>query len=67
MKNVGTHLYKYKFNYLVKFFFGYQLLKEMQNSRYIHSIAFQSMDSIVLNSAAVAWNATLCAAVFLYF
>ena len=38
MKNLGRHLNKYKFNYLVKTFFVYNFVREIRNYSYVCSI-----------------------------
>ena len=44
MRNVGGHMWKFKFNYAVKAFFAYQVYREVQNYRYMNSVAFLKTD-----------------------
>lgn len=44
MQRFGTHLNKYKFNYLVKGFFLYIVYKDVQNYRHMQTQAFLTRD-----------------------
>jgi hypothetical protein len=45
MKNVGNHLWKFKFNYGVKAFFIYQVAREVQHYRHLNSVSFMTTDN----------------------
>lgn len=63
MKNVGNHLFKYKFNYAVKAFFAYQVYREIQNYRYINSVTFISTDQQFSHFGSIAWAGFLATSV----
>lgn len=65
MRNVGGHLFKYKFNYAVKAFFVYQLYREVQNFRYVNSVSFLSTDQQFSHLTNIAWTGFLASAVAL--
>lgn len=65
MRNVGTHLYKYKFNYAFKAFFIYQAFREVQNYRYMNSVAFLKTDQQIEQLTNIAWTGFLATAVCL--
>jgi hypothetical protein len=65
MKRAGNHLWKYKFNYAVKAFFLYQVVREVQHYRYINSVAFLSTDQQFGHLTNIAWCGFLATAVSL--
>ena len=65
MRNVGGHLYKYKFNYAVKAFFAYQVYREVQNFRYLNSVSFLKTDQQFEHVINIAWTGFLATTVAL--
>jgi hypothetical protein len=65
MRNVGCHLNKYKFNYLVKAFFAYQVYRDVQNYQYLHQVKFLTTSEGTKLGAQVAWSTFLFGAVTL--
>ena len=65
MKNVGTHLWKFKFNYAVKAFFIYQVYREYQNYQYVKNVTFLSTDQQFQHYLQIGWNGFLATAVAL--
>jgi hypothetical protein len=65
MRNVGTHLNKYKFNYLVKAFFAYQVYREVNNYQYMQQVKFLTTSEGAKLGAQVAWTTFLFGSVCL--
>jgi hypothetical protein len=65
LRNVGLHLNKYKFNYLVKAFFVYQCYRDVQHYRYRNSVSFMKSDEQAAQLAQIAWTGFLTGAAFL--
>jgi hypothetical protein len=65
MRNVGCHLNKYKFNYIVKAFFAYQVYREVNNYRYLNQVSFLTTSESLRQGTQIAWNTFLFAGVSL--
>jgi hypothetical protein len=65
MRNVGGHLWKYKFNYAVKAFFIYQVYREIQNYQHVKSVTFLSTDQQFQHYVQIGWTGFLASAVAL--
>ena len=66
MRNVNSHLWKYKFNYLLKAFFAYQALRYYQNYRYLEKMTLQTDAQRAWNlMPAGIWSATFVGTCFI--
>jgi hypothetical protein len=65
LKNVGNHLWKYKFNYGIKGYFVFNLFRVIQNYRYQQSVVFLKTDEQFNHVRSIAWNGFVTGAVFL--
>ncbi len=65
MKNVGGHMWKYKFNYAIKAFFLYQVYREVKNYNYVKSVSFLSEDQMLAHYFNIGWSAVMTTGVCL--
>lgn len=61
LRNMWTHLYRYKVNYAVKGFAGYMVYRDIQNFQHMNSVQFMTYQQ----QAALARPAALNLGVFL--
>lgn len=65
LRNVGGHLNKYKFNYLVKGFFIYQAYRQMKNYQHLNSVSFLSSHQQFGHLVSIGWATGVAGAVCL--
>ena len=65
LRNMGAHVFKFKFNYALKGFFAYQCYRDVQNYRYVNANTFISSDKQFEHLAQIAWTGFLATSVAL--